>query len=60
MSDPTPPTDAPEDPLDRAAAGPPIDWDDADTEPGETGATDVEPDPLRSIYGPPPGEVPGA
>ena len=50
---------APEDPLDRAAAGPPIDWDDANTAPEEPGATDITPDALHSIYGPPPGHTPG-
>lgn len=50
---------AKEDPLDRAAAGPAIDWDDANTEPEEPGATDIRPDPMHSIYGLPPGETPG-
>ncbi len=50
---------ATEDPLSRAAAGPPIDWDDSSTEPEEPGATDIAPDPLHSIYGPPPGHTPG-
>lgn len=49
---------ATEDPLDRAVTGPPIDWDDSNTEPEEPGATDITPDPLHSIYGSPPGRTP--
>ncbi|MET3808484.1 hypothetical protein ABIB25_005513 [Nakamurella sp. UYEF19] len=50
---------AAEDPLDRAVAGPPIDWDDSNTAPEEPSATDIMPDALHSIYGPPPGHTPG-
>ena len=50
---------ATEDQLDRAASGPPIDWDDSSSEPEEPGATDITPDALHSIYGPPPGHTPG-
>lgn len=57
---PVTPAGAAEDPLDRAAAGPAIDWDDENTEPEEPGATDNQPDSLHSIYGPPPGVAPGA
>ena len=50
---------APEDPLDRAVAGPPIDWNDSNAEPEEPGATDIAPDPMHGIYGTPPGHRPG-
>ncbi len=54
----TAPPSGTEDPLDRAAAEPPIDWDDSNTEPEEPGATDIAPDSLHSIYGSPPSHPP--